>query len=87
MADEEPPGPSGVGLEVEQSARSYGGAAWALQNFGDDWDTSSVTGRVIGYYQGRSIGFDRYIVERSSGEVERMKWRQILPLLRPPTGK
>ena len=33
MADEEPPGASGVGLEVEQSARSYGGAVWALQNF------------------------------------------------------
>ena len=47
---------------AEQSARSYGGPAWAMQQFGDLCDTSSVTGEVVEYCPGASKGRGRYVV-------------------------
>ena len=55
---------------AEQSARSYGGPAWAMQEFGHLWDTSSVTGEVVEYCPGASKGRDRYVVRWSHGPDE-----------------
>ena len=73
---------------AEQSARSYGGPAWAMQEFGDLWDTSSVTGEVVEYCPGASKGRDRYLVRWSHGpDVEKLKLGQVLELLKPVDGK
>ena len=72
---------------AEQSARSYGGPAWAMQEFGDLWDTSSVTGEVVEYCPGASKGRDRYVVRWSHGPDEKLKLGQVLELLKPVEGK
>ena len=72
---------------AEQSERSYGGPAWAMQEFGDLWDTSSVTGEVVEYCPGASKGRDRYVVRWSHGPDEKLKLGQILELLKPLEGK
>ena len=72
---------------AEQSARSYGGPAWAMQEVGDLWDTSSVTGEVVEYCPGASKGRDRYVVRWSHGPDEKLKLGQVLELLKPVEGK
>ena len=76
-----------VTRRVEQSARSYGGPAWAMQEFGDLWGTSSATGGVVEYCPGASKGRDRYVVRWSHGPDEKLKLGQVRDLLKPVEGK
>lgn len=57
-----------VGAKVEQSARSYGGPGWAMEEFGESWDTESVVGEVAAHLPGKSVAWVRSL---SSGMVTR----------------
>ena len=81
MGDLAKDGDDMIGVQVEETALKYGGAAWVLQNTPNNDGNYIINGEVQCWQPGATKGRDKYGVHWSTGDQEWLKLSQVRRLI------
>ena len=79
---QKPEGSELIGRVVRQAAKEFG-RAWAMQEYGDDWETAVVSGTVIAVRGNGCSVRKPVMIEWETGDEEPVSFAQVDALLEP----